>query len=379
MKLILAVDALSPQQTGIGRYTWELAQRLPGITDVDGVRYYRNERWINDPAALLRPPPHSTATATRRKPRLRIKRPAWLTRWVLERACRGQLFHGPNFFLPAYAETGVITIHDLSVFKFPETHPVERIRAFERDFDRSLKQSSHLITVSKAIRDEVIEFLGWAPERVSAVPNGVSGTFRPMSTEETSDCLKHHGLSHAGYTLCVSTMEPRKGIDRLLSAYRALPPGLRTRFPLVLAGSRGWLSEALHDEMERCSREGWLHYLGYVPETELPQLFAGARLFAYPSLYEGFGLPVAEAMASAVPVVTSNTSSLPEVAGGAAILVDPEDVDGLAAAIARGLDDDAWRHEAVEKGLSVSSGFSWERCVEQTVAVYQRILAGGHQ
>ncbi|MCE5241666.1 MAG: glycosyltransferase family 4 protein [Desulfobacteraceae bacterium] len=302
-----------------------------------------------------------------------ISPPRCLKKLRLEHACRGSIFHGPNYFIPDYADIGIATVHDLSIFKFPETHPAERIRQFEREFNRTLDRASHLITDSEAIRMEVIDSLNWPEDRITAVPLGVSSEFGPMPYGALQPCMRKYGLTEGGYTLCVSTLEPRKRIDKLLLAYQALPQDLRTRFPLILAGSTGWLSEALQERIELYSRQGWVCYLGFVPESDLPALYAGARLFAFPSVYEGFGLPVLEAMASGIPVVTSNCSSLPEITQGAALLADPDNVDELGQFIVKGLCDDGWRSTARSGGLSVAETCTWGKCVEQTVRVYEYV------
>jgi glycosyltransferase involved in cell wall biosynthesis len=373
LKVILSVDALTPVLTGIGRYTWELAQRLPLVGEIEGIRFFCNRKWIKNPHDLLLPAGHLAHEQNRKKTGLRIRMPRWITDATLKRSCRNQLFHGPNYFLPPCAERGVITVHDLSVFMFPETHPVERIKQFEREFLRSVSQASHLITDSEVMRQEVMSFLSWPSEKITAVPLGVSSVFAPHPKKLVEPFLKERGLIHDGYILCVSTLEPRKKIDHLLQAYRALPMQLRDRFPLVLAGSRGWLSETLHREIDRYASEGWVRNLGFVSEDDLPLLFAGARLFVYPSGYEGFGLPVLEAMASGVPVVVSNCSSLPEVTQGAALLVDPDDIDALGSAIEAGLSDATWRATAMETGLAVAQRYTWERCIKETLCVYQRV------
>ena len=141
----------------------------------------------------------------------------------------------------------------------------------------------------------------------------------------------------------------------------------------MLVGHKGWLSEVLHDFIGKAQADGWMCYLGFVPESDLPALYAGARAFFYPSLYEGFGLPVLEAMASGAPVLTSNCSSLPEVSGGAALLVDPEDSDALRDGIEKALLDDIWRFEARSRGLEVASHLTWENCIERTLSVYNSI------
>lgn len=373
MKLALAVDALAPVLTGIGRYTWELASRLPQQIDVDQVRYYRQRLWVKDPALLLQAP--SAIPRLRRKKHLfRIKTPRWLKEHMLKRECRGQVFHGPNYFLPPCADIGVATVHDLSVFKFPETHPLERVKKFEREFTRSMSRAAHLITDSEATRQEVIDFLAWPPEKITAVPLGVSSRFAPGSEADLAPCLRKYGLLQGGYALCVSTLEPRKKIGNLLQAYQCLPQRLREQYPLIVIGSSGWLSEALHQEIDRLSMQGWLRYLGFVPEVDLPALYAGARAFIYPSIYEGFGLPVLEAMASAVPVVASNRSSLPEVTKGASLLLNPDDIDALAVGIQTSLCDEPWRATARDMGLAIAREMSWDRCVAHTVHVYKKII-----
>lgn len=374
MKLILSVEALTPPLSGIGRYTWELASRLPAHHDINSTYFYRNGRWVTEPSSLLLPPQNDVHP--RKKGLLSWRTPKWLLGMESRLICRHALFHGPNFFLPPCADTGVVTVHDLSVFKFPETHPIERLRHFERDFSRSMSQATHLITDTETVRLEVIEFLGWPEDRISAVSLGVSEQFSPRPPESMRSILSHYGLKADGYSLCVSTLEPRKRIDRLVDAYARLPQALRLRYPLILIGPEGWLNESLHLAIEQGKREGWLQYLGFVPESELPVFFAGARLFLYPSIYEGFGLPVVEAMASGIPVITSDQSCLPEVSQGAALIINPDDIDGFSLALVRGLEDEEWRGHAKEKGLRVASHYQWQQCIENTVAVYQRALGG---
>ena len=298
----------------------------------------------------------------------------WVADAVLPSMFKGDVFHGPNFFLPAYADVGVITIHDLSVFKFPQTHPVERLAQFEREFKRSVQAASQVITDTETTRLEVMAYTGLPPDRVTAVTLGVSPAFKPLRADASMPVLGRYGLKHGSYLLCVSTFEPRKKIGQLLAAYRLLPVALQRRYPLVLAGAAGWLNEELLAEIEAGQHQGWLRYLGFVPEHDLHSLYAGAASFCYPSVYEGFGLPPVEAMACGVPTVVADSSCLPEVTQGAALLMDPDDSDAFAGALSRSLLDEPWRSRAVLHGLKVAASYTWESCVNRTVEVYQKAL-----
>lgn len=363
MKIVLSVDAIKPLLTGIGRYTWELAQQLPLQPGIERVRYHKGGQWLDNPATLL------GESQGGRGPKA-FKWPSWVRRLYWSHAFRGQIYHGTNYFLPPQVECGVVTVHDLSVLKYPETHPVKRVKDFERYFRSTLERASYLITDSETTRQEVIANLAWPAARVSAVPLGVSAAFHPRDEDVLMPHLQRLGVMPGRYALCVSTIEPRKRLDALLIAYSRLPASLLEVYPLILVGSDGWQNEHLHDLITRGQREGWLRYWGFVPENDLPALYAGARLFVYLSMYEGFGLPVAEAMTSGIPLVASNRSCLPEITGGAAQLVDPDDMDLLPQVLEAALLDTTWRTHAIEKGLEIAARYRWDVCARNTVAVY---------
>ena len=366
LKLILSVDALTPPLSGIGRYTWELTNRLAARPEIARLRYFRNGHWVDDPASLL-------ATAAGFRPKRQRNYPNWVTRMYWEHTCRGNVFHSPNYFLPPYADKGVVTVHDLSVFKFPETHPVERVKQFEGLFRQTLDVARYLITDSEVTRREVIEFFSWPADRITAVHLGVSPTFMPRPVNELTEPLQRYGLNPGQYVLCVSTIEPRKRIDSLIEAYSRLSNQIRARYPLVLVGGKGWQSDHLHALIATGQREGWLRYLGFVDEADLPLVYSGAYVFVYPSIYEGFGLPVAEALASGVPVITSNRSTLPEVSAGAAMLIDPDDIEHFSEALKAAIFDLSWREQAIKIGLAVASVYNWDTCIEKTVQVYSKL------
>ena len=379
--LILGADSISAPLTGIGRYAFELARALPACPDIARVRYFALGRWAQWQALQhadgATPAARSLRSVLAANPAAvhayRLLMPA-LQRLRL-RGQRHCIFHAPDYFVPPFPGPTVATVHDMSHLICPQLHPAARIAYMRRALPASLRRTSHVITVSEATRRDLVAHLGYPAERITVTHLGASAAFRPHSPAELAPALQRLGLRPQGYSLYVGTIEPRKNLDRLLTAYESLPPPLRLRHPLVLAGSPGWNSEHTHQRMERAASAGWLRYLRYAPQGDLPALYAGARVFVYPSLYEGFGLPVLEAMACGVPVITSDCSSLPEVAGGAALQVAPLDEAALAAALQRALQDDAWRAQASAAGLARARQFSWQRCVRQTAEVYARLAA----
>lgn len=349
---------------GIGRYAWELAQRLPQNREVSSIRFWRHGRWFADAAPFVRGESRNR----------RVHLPRWAHSLQGRATMRARLFHGTNFFLPDCAEGGVVTAHDLSVFRQPECHPVDRVRFFEANVPASLKRAGAVITCSNTVRDEVIAYFGLPAERVTAIPLGVSAVFRPHAIEEIAAVLARYGLKAGRYALSVATLDPRKRFPELLKAWLALSDDVRRRWPLAVAGGEGWLSDDIRGQLDQGVAAGWARRLGYVPDADLPALYAGSALFVYPSTYEGFGLPPIEAMASGVPVVVANASCLPEVTRGAAMLVDPLDIEGFAENLARGLTDRAWRQDAVSRGHDVAASYSWDACIEKTVSVYRTLL-----
>ncbi|WP_322042795.1 glycosyltransferase family 1 protein [Paraburkholderia sp. J67] len=367
MKVALAIDALAPPLTGIGRYTWELAQRMYCSTQFDDVCFYANGISYKDPSSKLNEGKHSA----RLLPGRAISN--WWGRKQARACMRSHLFHSPNYLLPKGVESGVITVHDLSVFRFAQSHPKARVEQFEQQFNSTLARSRHIITDSEAIRSEVASYFNWPIERITSVPLGVSPTFRQHDAAELLPALASLSLRAGHYALCISTLEPRKRIDRLIDAYAALPAPLRYQFPLVIAGASGWLSEGIMARIHALSPQGWIRYIGFVDEARLPALYAGARAFFFPSIYEGFGLPAIEAMASGVPTLTTGNSVMSEVCDDAAWLTNPDDHDALRNDIERVLTDDEWRARAVKKGFARAALYHWDTCFARTLDVYRSI------
>ena len=383
MRVVLSIDPIRFPLTGIGRYTFELARQLKKLSQVEQLYFLSGHRIVHDLPESAQPvtsPPSLTANF----PRAILHNTATVEMYRLasslikQHALHGYsdcVFHGPNFYLPKFAGPSVCTFHDLSIFTWAHCHPPERVRYIRKEIALTLKRADMLITDSEYNRQEVASYFSWPLEKIRAIPLACSADFRPRTSEELVPLLKKHGLKPEGYCLYVGTIEPRKNLEALLDAYSMLPQSVRRQWPLVIIGYRGWRSEQLHARIEAAITEGWARYFGFADAAELPLFYSGARLFVFPSLYEGFGLPVLEAMASGIPVVCSNSSSLPEVAGDAAAMCEPKDIDTLSNLIKAGLEDEQWRSDAKRKGLERAGSFNWQRCAEETVAVYRKVIS----
>lgn len=383
MKIIFSVEPIRFPLTGIGRYAYELARHLTQNPAVDELRYFTGYGFVSQLPTKNTMSERKITTSVKRVGRLFARNSTLLeigrlflqTRQRRNLACTSDyLYHGPNFYLPEVRGPAVVTFHDLSILTMPECHPVERVRFMSKEIMLSLKRATIIITDSDYVRDQVADYFSWPLERIRTVPLAGGSNFSPRNAREVAPDLRALDLIPGGYALYAGTIEPRKNLERLLIAYEQLDVRLRRHYPLILAGYRGWNNDAIIERVRRAEREGWARYVGYVSNSILPSLFAGARLFVFPSLHEGFGLPVLEAMASGVPVVCSNSSSLPEVAGGAAAMCSPLDVDELSRLIAQGLEEGKWRRQAVDKGLLRAGTFSWHRCTTETVDVYRAAL-----
>lgn len=238
----------------------------------------------------------------------------------------------------------------------------------------TLERSDHILTISDFVRQELIDLLGINPQRITTTPLAAAGYFQPYEHQHTQSVLNQYNLRHDGYLLSVATLEPRKNLLALTDSYCALSAELRRQYPLVLVGGLGWQLELFQARLKQQLSRGEIRHLGYIPENELPLIYAGARGFACTSVYEGFGLPVLEAMACGVPVLSSDRSSLPEVVGDAGLLIDPDQHDQLVTGLEQLLTDQTFRQRSRERGLARARQFSWTRFINNVVSVYRQII-----
>lgn len=280
------------------------------------------------------------------------------------------LFHATNQIRrPPRRLRLTATLHDLTCWLLPELHTPANVRADRAFAERVLRRAVRLIAVSESTRSDAVRILGLDPERIEVIYPGVAESFFTCGEEEVRRVRERYGLARP-YVLSVGTLEPRKNVDRLLDAWMGLTPSLRGEVDLVVAGPRGWTARRTFERLQAAGRS--VRYLGYVPEQDLPGLMAGAAVFVYPSLYEGFGFPVAQALAGGVPTVVSNVSSLPEVAGDAALLVDPRSPAEIREAIERLLLSPALSQRLAARARHQARRFRWEISAEQSLAFFRR-------
>jgi glycosyltransferase involved in cell wall biosynthesis len=371
------------QFAGIGRLTREVVRALLRLDAPHHFRLFCMGRprayGIAELSGLVASAPHASMAVTPLNDR-------WLYRlWHRARlpvpvemfSGQSDLYHATDFVLPPVmpGKRTVLTVHDLTFERAPDAAPPQLLRFLKRIVPRSVRRATHLIADSQATANDLTALYDAPPERITVIYSGVDARFSPLDAPSPAlDALRRkYALGDAPFALTVGTLQPRKNHLTLARAFaqvvRRLP-----NFHLVIAGGKGWMYDDVTAEVARLNLNDRVRFIGFVDDADLPDLYRAARVFAFPSLYEGFGLPPLEAMACGVPVVASNASSLPEVVGDAGLLVDPLDVDGLAEALTQAAADDAWRAQAITRGLARARQFTWTRAAEQLLAVYDAIL-----
>lgn len=397
MKLLFNAVSLYPPKTGIGYYSENLIRELRLLNDqLELVGWLKDRLYsCEEMLSLTAGGDMEVISGARTKKmagkiaknfsnfpflsgamaRLNYIRTYAPSKKILEKCSKeGFLYHETNFVVAPYNGDKVVTVHDLSHERFPEHQKLETLAILKQRLKKSLQQVRHIVADSQFTKQEIIELYDINPEKISVVLLGVSSAFVPLKEEDVEATLRKIGLHFKHYILSVCTLQPRKNLLRLVTAYSHLPSSVRRSMPLVLTGIPGWKNAELFDVIEPMVNKKEVYILGYIPQEILVQLYAGAAIFAYPSLYEGFGLPVLEAMASGTPVLTSNNSSIPEVAAGSAIEVDPYATDDILQGIDRLVTDAGLRSSLIESGMERAKFLTWRRTAIETLAVYNRAL-----
>ncbi|MDX1662804.1 MAG: glycosyltransferase family 1 protein [Candidatus Promineifilaceae bacterium] len=382
----IGVDATAAlmQGAGIGRYTRELIRALVSLHGESGFSPFYRLFSARPPATMpvpdalpleqddavsFHPAPLGERWLYRLWHRLRVPLPVQVFTGKVD------LFHEPDFVLPPVVGNvpTLLTVHDLSFIHYPETFTPALVNYLGHSVPRSVARATHIVAVSENTRRDLVELWNVPPERISVVYNGVDDHFQPVRDDaQLLAVRRRYGLGDAPYLLSVGTIQPRKNYRMLIRAFR--PIAQQYPHDLVIGGGKGWLYEEVIAEAARQKLEQRVHFIGYVANAHLPALYSGATLFALPSLYEGFGLPLLEAMACGVATVASSISSLPEVAGEASLLLPPRDQQAWTEGLKRLLQSEQERRQLAEAGLRRAMAFSWEASARQLVELYRTLL-----
>ncbi len=371
MRIGIDYTAAVRQRAGIGRYTRELIAALLRLESPYEYRIFAAVGGLGPRALDLRPRPGvrlcpvplSDEWLARLWQRLRLPLPVeWVTGPL-------DIFYSPDFVLPPTRRgtRTLLTVHDLSFVHYPQHFVPRLVEYLNRSVRQAVARADRVLADSQATRADLLAHFGVPPRKVTVLYSGVDERFQPEPEPGERDRLRaRYGVGERPYILSVGTLQPRKNFERLIEAWARMPPSCGADVELVIAGQRGWLCEGI---LERAGAHGGrVRLLGFVAEPDLPALYRQAAVFAFPSYYEGFGLPVLEALACGVPVVCSNASSLPEVAGEAALLVAPGDTEELSAALTRALEDSSLRQRLIQAGRVQATRFTWEAAARQLLA-----------
>ena len=382
MHIGIDYTAAAWQGAGIGRYTRELIRAIVAQGDThryslfyaagglsSDSAYIADLRQICNTHANVRrvPIPLSPRRLTQFWQRLRVPLPIELFTGRLD------LLHAPDFVLPPTRAHTLVTIHDLSFLVHPECADPSMVRYLTDAVPRGLRRANVILADSQATRNDLARLLAIDPARVELVYPGVEPRFCPLPTATTEPVRRRLSLPDH-FVLFVSTLEPRKNLVRLLEAFAQIVQTDNSNLHLVIAGRRGWLYEDIFAAIDRLQLRERVRLLDYVHDNDLPALYNLAAAFAYPSIYEGFGIPPLEALACGTPTVVADNSSLPEVVADAAVLVSAEDVGSIASGIARVVSDAALRARLRAVGPAQARKFTWEQAAQRVLACYQRAV-----
>lgn len=354
-------------QAGIGQYILRLTQALAQIDREDQFIVFKSRK---DKTLIIDHQPNfknMQLWTPSHHPLERLAMSVELLPFALD------VLHSPDFIPPSRTRfPSVITVHDLAFLLYPRFLTRESARYYGQ-VDLAARYADHIIAVSESTKRDTVRLLGVPANKITVIYEAAHPLFTPMTNPvELARVREYYHLPN-NFILFVSTIEPRKNLPTLLRAFKRLRDNYKSDAILAIAGNRGWLFEEVYKLVEELNLGGSIRFLGGVPNEQLVYLYNAAKLFVFPSFYEGFGLPPLEAMACGTPVVVSNVSSLPEVVGDAGMLVEPEDVEALTVAMWRVLSDEKLAQEMRTKGLKRAQTFSWQRTARETIAVYRKV------
>jgi alpha-1,3-rhamnosyl/mannosyltransferase len=393
MKVILGCDPLLHRLSGIGVYTLELGNALKNIKEIDDLKLFahgvffshrlldREQHYnVSDSQKLAEKGGLSHFSKKVREALGHSKLAVSLYSWVFEyimmrrlKSCSEHIFHSTNFLLPKFDGKTVVTIHDLSTIKFPEFHPQSRVDLVNTAIINAIENADKIVTVSEYVRREILELYDVDEGKIVTIPLAADPGFYPRTENQYASLLKLNSIEHNEFFLFVSTLEPRKNLLRILDAYKQYAKQSSKIYPLVIVGSSGWDNLVMRQVIQELSNLGVLRHLGYITRSELQILMSSARALVFPSLYEGFGLPVLEAMQSQTAVLTSFDSSMSEICEKNAVLVDPNKTEDIAEGLLALGQNDHLVEDLASNGLRIAKKYSWNLVAERTANIYREL------
>lgn len=378
MRIAIDLTALLPEPTGVDNYMKSLVLGLGKVDDISQYRIFVN--YEDRHLFHGRLPGNFTVTPVCFRPRLvrllfqQVVLPAAAGIWG------AAVVHSPSFIMPVYRGTPrhILTVHDLTFFTLPHCHiPLRRNALYRRAVLESIRRADLVVVPSLATQQAILDVMPqFNPQRIRVIPYGIGDEFRPLPQDGVRNALSRLQLPPS-YILYVGTIEPRKNLERLVESYRRLMIKGEIDEHLVLAGRLGWGYKDLLAQLADPELQGKVHLTGYILQDDLPWVYAGARLFVYPSIAEGFGFPPLEAMACGVPTISSLSSSLAENLQGAAELVPPDDEEALTTAMRHLLHDEVRRVKYRQEGLARAAKFRWEETARHTLDCYREVACAG--
>ncbi|MEM7346249.1 MAG: glycosyltransferase family 1 protein [Chloroflexota bacterium] len=375
MNVCIDVSPTAQKHAGLGRYAGELARSLAEQqTDLTLSLFYNKQGNAHLPDYLSHLP-HKSVDVGNKPWRMGVFA-SQIARWPMDKTFGAiDIFHATNHLLAHFGQAKTVyTLHDLIFLRYPEYHLLYNRVYLTWTMPRYLQAADMIVTPSECSRQDALKFYKLPEDKIKVIYEAASPIFKPSQDRTYLNQIRQKYNLPDKYILHVATIEPRKNLKRLLDAFKTLLtdwPDLK----LVLIGKKGWLYDSFFEHLQNLGLEQCVIFPGYVEEADLPACYQLAEVFAFPSLYEGFGLPPLEAMACGTPVVSSNSSSLPEVVGEAGLLFNPTDTDALVAALRRILRDDDLRATLSKRSLEQASKFSWQKAANEHEAVYRTLHA----
>lgn len=379
MKIVIDGSKAINEKAGIARYTWQLCSILPKIASKDNFLYFFNfVRKSTDKINLIKDLVKDKKNVKYKIYPLpgQLKEKIFTSSFSLTNLLLkgNDLYHATEFlsFDIGLKIPQILTVHDLTMVKFPNHRP-EESHKHSKMIEKACSKATHIIATSEATKNDIIKYFNIDNRKISVTYQGTSNIFKKiLNKNKINKIIDKYGLK-TPYLLFVGTIEPRKNIINLIKAFEKIAKNIPS-YNLYLVGRKGWNSDGIYDYYEKSKYKNRIEFLDYVSDEDLVYLYNGAKLFCYPSIYEGFGLPILEAMKCGVPVITSNISSMPEVGGKAVIYVDPKDHNDLAQKMQKTLKDEKVLEKLSWDSLKQSNKFSWDKCACQTYKIYKKVL-----